>query len=490
MLRLEEILGSKKQYRCFCGRRLIGEFCPVHGSDIRLSLELIRARFSFSGLTKELQKQLADYSLETVLPRNQFRLLFKTQTINQLMPMEEGYKLHIDSFDTTKPVQELMSDFISQIDLDSFFGKCLIKQQKIRSSGITIYFLFTYEFVNETTVTWFFEALFLRNLKDYIFWRLNHFQSDRDTICLSLQNKRAVVVSSEGKGFEIQSVHWEEDKSLPSVLSLKALDDPSQEVSKIPSQLYHDQQHFFIGSRLERQAFSALSSLGKKFLRMFQKYLEFHSCVVEVQKINPLEQTDRLNTFIGSEVVVSPYFLQIVGEQFNSRIQDDEKLLQSLCPSCFSSPMEVSKKNRSLVILSPSELQTNQTNMHYPFLQSLGIPYFLLKFLLLNDLFPEDLDVLLFHPSQGFLDPMAIPQSSIPFHSSTDLNILQDLLKVQYTTLNLMDYSNCCLIFEKAFSQSLSILTTMFSQAAIYVMGLNTSLPPKFSSLLSWFLSS
>lgn len=490
MLKLEKILDSKKQYRCFCGRRLIGEFCPVHGSDIRLSLELIRARFSFSGLTKEIQKQLASSSLEIVLPRNQFRLLFKTQTINQLMPIEEGYTLKTHSYDNSRPMKELIVDFLSQLDLDSFFGKYRIEQQKIRSSGITIHFLFEYELVNETTVTFFFEALFLRNLKDYIFWRLNHFQSNHDTICQSLQNKRAIVFSSEGKQFEIQSVHWEENKSLPSVLSLKPLTSPSQKLSKLPSQLYHDHQHFFIGSRLERQTFSALNSFARKFLRMFQKYLEFHSCVAEVQKINPLEYADRLDAFIGSEVVFSPYFLQIIGEQFNDRLQKNKRQLQTLSSPNFSSSNGHSKSNRSLVILSPSELQTTQLAIQYPFLQSLGIPYFLLKFLLLNDLFPPNIDILLYHPRSGFLNPLVIPQQFFPLHSSLDLNIIQDLLKLQSANLNLVDYSNCCLVFEKLFSQALSILSKIFPTASIFLVDFDGAIPQKISSLLSWFLDS
>ena len=75
MLKLEKILAVQKKRLCFCGQPLVGDFCEIHGTDIRVSLAYITARFRFD-TTRDNPVSSDERFFDLSLPRNQFFLLF------------------------------------------------------------------------------------------------------------------------------------------------------------------------------------------------------------------------------------------------------------------------------------------------------------------------------------------------------------------------------------------------------------------------------
>lgn len=311
MLRLEEIVNISKQQRCYCGRKLIGEFCPEHGNEIRLAPVMITARFSFiEGMKKTAEEKIIEKPIELTLTYNQFKRLFRRKDLEKIIPIKESYLLKLTFIEKEKAIEELLKDLLEQIDTKPFFGKILIHQQKIRSSGITIYFLMSYTIIDKKTVRVTFEAIYLRRLSNYISWRLKHFQAKKENIQKSLKTTRAMTQTREGEYYRIETIDWKEEKKLPSKITIRAQKDLEHKITVIPSELYHDRNYFHLGTRTERRTFYALNGLTRKFNRMLKQYLEMEGIMVETERIKPIEDYTKLEAFYGKTIMMKAELLK------------------------------------------------------------------------------------------------------------------------------------------------------------------------------------
>jgi hypothetical protein len=316
MLKLEEIVEISKQERCYCGRKLIGEFCPEHGNEIRLAPVMITARFSLTeGMKESAEEKNFEEPILVTLPYNQFRGLFKKRDLEKIIPIKESYLLKLTFIEKEKAIEELLKDLLEQIDTEPFFGKTLIHRQRIRSSGITIYFLMNNTIIDNKTMKVTFEAVYLRRLIDYISWRLNHFQATRENIQKSLKTTRAMIQTKEGEYYRIEEVDWKMEKKLPSKITIRATTELEHKNKAIPSELYHNRDYFHLGSRTERRTFYALNGLARKFNRMLKPFFEREGIMVETERTRPLEDYTKLETFCGKTITLKGELLEVIKEQ-------------------------------------------------------------------------------------------------------------------------------------------------------------------------------
>lgn len=165
MLQLKEIIDVRNSRVCFCGRSLVGEFCNVHGTDIRVEMFHIDARFQITGIPFE------ELFIDVSIPSNQFNRLFRSRNLIQSDVLGKlRYEIRITLNEDINDVTLLVEDIIEELELEPFFGEAFIIQMfRIKwKSGVTIFYLFRYKVISSEIVHFLFTAVPLRRLSEYI----------------------------------------------------------------------------------------------------------------------------------------------------------------------------------------------------------------------------------------------------------------------------------------------------------------------------------
>lgn len=267
--------------------------CEIHGPDINVSTMMIGAQFIASD--KENEKSPL---LNLNLTKNQFLRLFPKKSLEKLVPIQHLYNIKISDFNSNANLEELVVDFIDLLEFDDFMGLKRLKENTITKSGITINFLFDYQFTNEKNCKFTFSAIALRSLKSYIEWRYKQFRADIINIEKSLLSTRADVVNSSNEKLTIRNINI---NSKQQITSIDFLEKELDEVKINLNELYHDNNHFFLSSRIESKIYSALNNFSRSMLKSLKKYCITNSCLVEIEKVK-FDDVTYFNKLIGKAI--------------------------------------------------------------------------------------------------------------------------------------------------------------------------------------------
>ncbi|WP_287586269.1 hypothetical protein [Candidatus Borrarchaeum sp.] len=408
MLKLQDLTNVRKKPVCFCGRTLVksslGEFCEIHGTDIRIDPIFVDASFQITDLEGE---PLHDHFLNESFPQNQFLRLFRSSRQKNLGITQEEviYDVRLSPSSTKETILELIEDFLGELEVDNyFFGYIPFRSFQIRRSGIAIYYLFRFQIVASHKVQFYFTVLPLRRLSDYISWRLHHCHGNIQNIQTSLQTNRSSVFLSNGDARQIKDIQWDSSKALPSKIILNDPENQNAEIFEIPSRLYQNRTHFFLGTKTENEMISSLKEIAYQFVNDFQRYLSlrFQSVTADYKKVkDEVKFEDLLGKFIYPNV----QFLRTVGEKQN-KIMTEKGLLKKLLLN------PKTRKTRALLVVSCSATKSSQINSIPALLRYLGKTFLFLKHLLLENSWPTHVDLLIVSAKFGLVKP----KEPIPFY--------------------------------------------------------------------------
>ncbi len=406
MLKLKDLKPVRKKPVCFCGRTLVksslGEFCEIHGTDIRIDPIFVDASFQITDLEGE---PLHDHFLNESLPQNQFLRLFSSPRQKNLGVTQEEviYEVRISPGTTKETLLELIEDFLGELEVDNyFFGYIPFRSFQIRRSGIAIYYCFRFEIISsQNLIRFYFTVLPLRRLSDYISWRLNHCNGNIENIKASLQTNRSNVFLSNGELRHIKDIQWDSSKTFPSKIFLDDPKNQNPEIVEIPSRLYQNRTQFFLGTKTENEMFLSLKEIAYQFVNDFIRYLRFQSITADCKKVkNKVKFEDLLGKFIYTP----RQFLRTVGEKQN-KIMTEKGLLNKLLLN------PKTRKTRALLIVSCSATKSSQINSP-ALLRYLGKTFLFLKHLLLENSWPTHVDLLIVSAKFGLVKP----KEPIPFY--------------------------------------------------------------------------
>ncbi|NHJ39565.1 MAG: hypothetical protein FK731_05980 [Asgard group archaeon] len=193
--------------------------------------------------------------------------------------------IKISQIDSNKDLQTIIDYFFNQIESDVFFGYHRFKESQITDSNIMLNFLYNYEIKNSQSMIIKFNILVVRNLIDYIKWRLNHFKALPENIIKSLMSVRKKIYSSEGELGNIVNVEWNLEEKLPKKVIVQ-----NQKTNKIdefsPANLFQGKENLQLNTKQENRIYSALRNFSQHFLKSLKNYFVSQSCIAIIEKIN------------------------------------------------------------------------------------------------------------------------------------------------------------------------------------------------------------
>jgi hypothetical protein len=445
MLRLKEITDVRKKPVCFCGRPLTGEFCEIHGTDIRVDPIFVDSFFQVTDLDG---KSLFDRELHVSFPQNMFLRLFKKNLDD--MHDEIIYDVKITPRKTKEIIFEFIKDFLGELDAEtSFFGYIPFRWLQIRRSGITIYYLFRFEIISSDMIRFYFTVLPLRRLSDYISWRLNHCRGNIQNVQRSLLTNRSTVLTSNGEVRKVIAIQWDSNKALPSEIILQDSKKNST-TSELSSRIYQGRDHFFLGQRTENEMVSGLKDMAYQFVNNFLRYLRFQSITGNCKKI---KDQIKFSKFIGKFIKPNVHFLQQVGEKQNRIILENDLLTNltgtpQICQS------------RALLIVSCSATKSSQVKPIPALLRYLGKTFLFLKHFLTKS-WPTHVDLLIVSARFGLVKP----KEPIPFYEQQltpeTISETERLIDEQTNKLEFAKYIECFLNLPQIYLKAIKSLETV-----------------------------
>jgi hypothetical protein len=283
---LKKILSIEKQRTCFCGRSLIKSFCEVHGTDVKVSLNIIHGQFEPIDVEKK-DNELINLRLT----ENQFLNLFPKRDLENVNITSDEYLISISQFDSNNDIKSILDFYFSQIESDVFFGSNRFKETQITNSNIKLNFLFSYEIIDLHTVRIQFNALVVRKLSDYIIWRLNHFNAKPENVINSLLGIRNEVYTENSDIYSIREIIWNLKDKLPEKIIVQKQGIKDDLIEFHLSKLYQGRENLQLNFKLENRIYSALRNFSQQFLKSLKHYLVEQSCLAIIEKNNEMKST-------------------------------------------------------------------------------------------------------------------------------------------------------------------------------------------------------
>ncbi|MFX1466176.1 MAG: hypothetical protein ACFFA5_06875 [Promethearchaeota archaeon] len=480
MLKLKELTNIRKKPVCFCGRPLVksslGEFCEIHGTDIRIDPIFVDASFQITDLEGE---PLHDHFLNESFPQNQFLRLFRSPRQKNLDVTQEKviYEIRISLSKTKETLLELIEDFLGELEVDAyFFGYIPFRSFQIRRSGIAIYYLFRFQIVSsQNLIRFYFTVLPLRRLSDYISWRLNHCHGDIQNIQTSLQTNRSSVFLSNGDARKIKDIQWNSSKALPSKIILHDPENQNAEIVEIPSRLYQNRTQFFLGTRTENEMVSSLKEIAYQFVNDFIRYLRFQSVTADYKKVK--EQV-KFENLLDRFIWPTGQFLRAVGERQN-KTMTEKGLLSKLAV------VPHANIKRALLIVSCSATKSSQIKSIPALLRYLGKTFLFLKHLLLENSWPIHVDLLIVSAKFGLVKP----KEPIPFYEqqltpetiSKTEQIIDDQIENQE-----FNYIECFLNLSKLYLKAINSLENVLQSIGCSIKKIVENQTKRNIAMIRW----
>jgi hypothetical protein len=291
MFVLRKIHNIERKYTCFCGKQLVKGICEEHGPDIKPSLYTIHAQFENTESKKEAPINIS-------VTETQFLNLFPKKYLDRYFINHEEFEIEITQFGANDSMETVVSSFFDQIEFDTFFDFNRLRCVQITDSGVTLHFLFNYEFLLDNKFSIKFSIIALRSVSDYIIWRMKKFQAKPENVIASLLGLRKKVYDENGEVYQISEVDWDFNEEFPNSIQVLASDGST---GYKPGDLYHKQENIQLSTKVENKIQKALRNFTQQFTNSIKQYLIAHSCLANIQKIN---QTNLLvyDRFIGKNI--------------------------------------------------------------------------------------------------------------------------------------------------------------------------------------------
>lgn len=462
MLQLIKVRGIRKEELCYCGKQISNSICEEHGTEIRVDNVIVDTQLQIVSSENQNWKSISNLTVDISFPRNQFLKYFKSQNQHFLVSTELGesiYELTINrdksSHDGLNLTASLLDFLNNQCEFQRFLGenRYIIRVFRIKwKSAVSMFYFLSYRTISDNTVEIIFSVAPLRRLSNYISWRLKQFRAKKNDIEHSLVNSRSSVIQSDGTPVKIVRVNWDQSKRLPSEVIVSEYKNSKSFKSKLPTQLYQGNIHFFIGQRRESEALMGLETIAYEFLYQFEQFLtNQESHALFVKKLQ--DEKKELLKLIGSSIKPRYEILKIVGDIQNNKLRKChlDQLRIDLPPN--------SPKN--LLIISCSGTKSIQSDKSLSAIKRyLGTTFFLLKSVLLNFKWPDNLELLIVSAKYGLLSPL----DYIPYYekliTSDKVSELQNLIKSQIAEKKIIHkkYIECHINVSKYYFQAITDL--------------------------------
>ncbi|NHK31360.1 MAG: hypothetical protein FK730_08415 [Asgard group archaeon] len=293
---LKKILSIEKQRTCFCGRSLVNNFCEVHGTEVKISMNIIHGQFEPID-TENKSKE----PINLRLTENQFLNLFSKKDLENFNNTSYEYLILISQFDSNSNIKSIIDFFFNQIESDVFFRSNRFRETQITNSNIILNFLYSNEIIDFQTVKIQFNALVVRKLSDYINWRLNHFKAKPKNIINSLLGIRNTVYSENGDVCSIRDIEWNPKDTFPEKIIVQKKDTIGNLMEFPPSGLYQRRDDLQLNLKLENRIYSALRNFSQQFLNSLKHYLVEQSCLATFEKKNEIK-TNNFKKLVGKTI--------------------------------------------------------------------------------------------------------------------------------------------------------------------------------------------
>lgn len=466
MFILKEILNVRSQRICYCGRTLTGDFCELHGTDIRIDTHIVEFRIQFVGSVGN------PLHIDIDLPKNQFLNLVNRNQFYRGTPSVNLIDVHYEVRFPLGIGKKLIEEFLTLSDFESFFGdKYLIQSERIKwKSVVYLYFLLSYTIHASQTaqdtecILLHFSVSPLRRVSDYITWRVNHCLADRENILWSLKHSHSSVFQSNGDLATIVDVSWKPTKRLPSDITIQPQPQVKSHkpsvLSRFSTHLFQGAEHFVLGQNQQFKAQMALEHIGSQFTEKFAQYIQSIIFTCSYQKVE--RKTKQFAHLIGLPVKLRYKALQRAGERQNQLLTPTHISQLGLDPF-LSHP-------QSLLIISCSATKVNGQEQLPAILRYAGVTHCLLKALLLESMWPRNVDLLILSAKYG----LTTPHQLIPYYDQRlkqdQINTVTDKVYSQLSQLDLSNYTECFINLSKVYIKPISKLLSSLKEQGCHLI--------------------
>lgn len=454
------------------------EFCPHHGTDIRVDSFFVESLFRISATGGKAAKLLSS-PIKISLPENQFLRLFSRRRtfIKEKTPGKIIYEVELEN--PISPANELIAAFIDQIEVgDNFFGEFEIQSFQISSSGTRIYFFCNPTVLSPSTLRFSFSYLPLRRLSSYISWRMNQTKADRRHIISSLCSTRSTVYSQDGAEFRIKDVTWDDSKRLPSKIAVIS-SDGEKKVDLFSTDLYQSQEHFMVSTRRETEALLGLAHIAQRFVEYFLQFLSMRHFQADFRKLQ--HDKELFDAYKGKRIIPNVQVLAAIGAVQN------KVLLQN--PACLTI-LANSPESSALLLIACSATKDSRDNDLPAILRYQGISYVPLKALLLANRWPTKVDIMILSAKYGLLQPL----DHIPFYDErlTAENAAEKkkLLNSQVNSLELARYTTCMLNLPRGYTDVAGPLESQLQNNGCEILKKIARASDRNDAMINWLISS
>ncbi|MHA2272269.1 MAG: hypothetical protein ACXACI_10425 [Candidatus Hodarchaeales archaeon] len=477
MLHLAEVANVRRSRICYCGKALVSDFCPDHGDSVRVDSYSVDALLHLTdrfGNPVPILKQLIKISL----PENQFLRLFlrkKSFLNSHRLPAQIIYDIKLMSA-TSPSINDLFDDFLEQIEGELFFGQFEIKSFQVRSSGTRVHYLCQHNVLSSSLVRFQFNQVALRQLSRYIHWRLNHTRATQKDVIKSLRTTRRSVYSWDGLPLRITEVEWDDEKRLPSKVMVT---DPEGEknVSMLSTNLYQANEHFFLGTRTESEAFMGLENIAQRLVSFFIYYLDMQGVDANYRKIK--HDKAFFIEFKGKAIKGNAQLLQQIGSSQNHQLLRNKELLEVLEPS---------RIRDSLLVVACSATKSSHEDMLAAILRYQGMAYIPLKMLLLEKSWPSNVDLWIVSAKYGLLQALQpIPHYDERLTEAT-LDERKRLIQKQLSNVEVSRYNHCMLNVPKLYNKICEPLEILLKSNDCQITNIPARMSERNDAMMQWLI--
>ncbi|MFW9914533.1 MAG: hypothetical protein ACFFGZ_02885 [Candidatus Thorarchaeota archaeon] len=475
MLRLAEVANVRRSRICYCGQTLVSDFCPDHGDSVRVDSYSVEASLQIADRFGN-PVPILRHKIKISLPENQFmRIFLRNRSLfsAERLPAQIIYDIKLRSA-PSRSINDLLEDFLEQIEGELFFGQFEIKAFQVRSSGTRVHYLCRHHVLSSSLVRFHFNQVALRQLASYIHWRLNHTQAKRCDVIRSLKTTRRSVYSRDGLALRITDVEWQEEKRLPSRIMVT---DPKGESSAaIPTNLYQANEHFFLGTRTESDAFMGLEDIAQRLVSFFIHYLDMQGHKASYRKIK--HDKSFFDEFKGKTIKGNSQLLQQIGSYQNRQLLRNPEMLEALKPL----------NADSLLVVACSATKDNYEELLPAILRYQGMSYIPLKALLLERNWPPNVDLLIISAKYGLLPPL----QSIPHYddrlTEETLDQRKRLVEKQLSDMELPGYRHCIVNVPNLYNKVCEPLEILLKSNDCQITSISARMNERNDTMMQWLI--
>ncbi len=477
MLHLAEVANVRRSRICYCGKALVSDFCPDHGDSVRVDSYSVDALLQLAdrfGNPVPILKQ----SIKISLPENQFLRLFLRKKFGfgaERLPAQNIYDIKLMNA-PSRSLKELIDDFLEQIEGELFFGQHEIRSFQVRKSGTRVHYCSQYKIRSPCLVRFHFNQVVLRQLSRYIHWRLNHTHATRKDVIKSLRTTRRSVYSRDGLPLRITDVEWDDEKRLPSKIMVT---DPEGEKNArmISTNLYQANEHFFLGTRTESEAFMGLENIAQQFVNYLLQYLDMQGVDANYRKIK--HDKAFFTEFKGKAIKGNAQLLQQIGSSQNHQLLRNKELLEVLEPS---------RIRDSLLVVACSATKSSHEDMLAAILRYQGMAYIPLKMLLLEKSWPSNVDLWIVSAKYGLLQALQpIPHYDERLTEAT-LDERKKLIEKQLSEVKVSRYQNCMVNLPSLYSKVIEPLEILLKSNDCQITNISARMSERNDAMMQWLI--